>query len=100
MSDGELARAIADFMKDAPSAEAVSSLGRRLNHYRAFEWSVVVLLHGARCTGGANQLVRLLKNVMVLRLLSRKKADQQEQCAKHQPDQHDFAMSGFVGIVE
>lgn len=37
---------------------------------------------------------------MVLRLLSRKKADQHEQRAKHQPDQHDFAMSGFVGIVE
>ncbi len=31
MSDGELARAIADFLKDAPSAEAVSSLGRRFN---------------------------------------------------------------------
>jgi hypothetical protein len=31
MSDRELAQAIADFMKDAPSAEAVSSLGRRLN---------------------------------------------------------------------
>jgi hypothetical protein len=31
MSDAELARAIADFMKDAPSAEAVSSLGRRFN---------------------------------------------------------------------
>ncbi len=31
MSDGELARAIADFIKDTPSAEAVSSLGRRFN---------------------------------------------------------------------
>ncbi len=31
MSDAELARAIADFMKDAPSGEAVSNLGRRLN---------------------------------------------------------------------
>jgi hypothetical protein len=31
MSDAELGRAIADFLKDAPSAEAVSSLGRRFN---------------------------------------------------------------------
>jgi hypothetical protein len=31
MSDQELSRAIADFLKDAPSAEAVSSLGRRFN---------------------------------------------------------------------
>jgi hypothetical protein len=31
MSDRELAQAIAEFMKDAPSGEAVSSLGRRLN---------------------------------------------------------------------
>ena len=31
MSDGELARAIADFLKDAPSAGTVSSLGRRFN---------------------------------------------------------------------
>ena len=31
MSDSELARAIADFLKDSPSAEAVSSLGRRFD---------------------------------------------------------------------
>jgi hypothetical protein len=31
MSDGELARAIAEFLKDAPSAASVSSLGRRLD---------------------------------------------------------------------
>jgi hypothetical protein len=31
MSDGELGRAIADFLKDAPSSQAVSSLGRRFN---------------------------------------------------------------------
>jgi hypothetical protein len=31
MSDRELSRAIADFLKDAPSSEAVSSLGRRFN---------------------------------------------------------------------
>jgi len=31
MSDSELACAIADFLKEAPSAEAVSSLGRRLD---------------------------------------------------------------------
>jgi hypothetical protein len=31
MSDGELSRAIADFLKEAPSSEAVSSLGRRFN---------------------------------------------------------------------
>jgi hypothetical protein len=31
MSDQELSRAIADFLRDAPSAEAVSSLGRRFN---------------------------------------------------------------------
>jgi hypothetical protein len=31
MSDAELARAIADFMKKAPSAEALSRLGRRFN---------------------------------------------------------------------
>ena len=31
MSDRELARAIAEFLKDAPSAESVSSLGRKLD---------------------------------------------------------------------
>ena len=31
MSDRELSRAIGDFLKAAPSAEAVSSLGRRLD---------------------------------------------------------------------
>lgn len=31
MSDRELARTIADFPKDAPSANSVSSLGRRLD---------------------------------------------------------------------
>lgn len=31
MSDGELARAIAAFLKDVPSAETVSDLGRRLD---------------------------------------------------------------------
>jgi hypothetical protein len=31
MSDRELARAIAEFLKDAPSANAVSNLGRRLD---------------------------------------------------------------------
>ncbi len=31
MSDAELARAIASFLKDAPSAETVSDLGRRLD---------------------------------------------------------------------
>ncbi len=31
MSDRELSRAIADFLKEAPSAEAVSSLGRKLD---------------------------------------------------------------------
>ena len=31
MSDQELSRAIADCLSDAPSAEAVSSLGRRFN---------------------------------------------------------------------
>jgi hypothetical protein len=31
MSDHELARAIADFIKDAPSAESVGTLGRRLD---------------------------------------------------------------------
>jgi hypothetical protein len=31
MSDRELSRAIADFIRDAPSAEAVSSLGRKFN---------------------------------------------------------------------
>ena len=31
MSDGELARAIAEFLKDSPSAQSVSSLGRRLD---------------------------------------------------------------------
>jgi len=31
MSDAELARAIADFLKDPPSAEAVSKLGRRID---------------------------------------------------------------------
>lgn len=31
MSDKELARAIADFLKDAPSPESVGTLGRRLD---------------------------------------------------------------------
>jgi len=31
MSDRELSQAIADFLKDAPSAESVSSLGRKLD---------------------------------------------------------------------
>jgi hypothetical protein len=31
MSDRELARAIADFLKDSPSAESVGSLGRRMD---------------------------------------------------------------------
>ena len=31
MSDSELGRAIADFLKDAPSADSVSTLGRRFN---------------------------------------------------------------------
>ncbi|MET4384281.1 hypothetical protein ABIB73_000016 [Bradyrhizobium sp. F1.4.3] len=31
MSDGELARAIAEFLKQSPSAESVATLGRRLD---------------------------------------------------------------------
>ncbi|QAU47202.1 hypothetical protein [Bradyrhizobium guangzhouense] len=31
MSDGELARAIAEFLKSSPSAESVATLGRRLD---------------------------------------------------------------------
>ncbi|MBK3663475.1 hypothetical protein JJE66_19905 [Bradyrhizobium diazoefficiens] len=31
MTDGELARAIAEFLKDSPSAESVAVLGRRLD---------------------------------------------------------------------
>ena len=31
MSDGELGRAIAEFLKDAPSTKTVSDLGRRIN---------------------------------------------------------------------
>ena len=31
MSDGELARAIAEFLRDTPSATAISNLGRRLD---------------------------------------------------------------------
>ncbi|WP_244635974.1 hypothetical protein [Bradyrhizobium huanghuaihaiense] len=31
MSDGELARAIAEFLKDHPSSESVAALGRRLD---------------------------------------------------------------------
>jgi hypothetical protein len=31
MSDGELSRAIAEFLKDAPSVETVGTLGRRLD---------------------------------------------------------------------
>lgn len=31
MSDGELARAIADFLREAPSARTVSLLGRKLD---------------------------------------------------------------------
>ena len=31
MSDGELARAIAEFLKEAPSSETVATLGRRLD---------------------------------------------------------------------
>lgn len=31
MSDGELAQAIAEFLKDTPSTESVAALGRRLD---------------------------------------------------------------------
>ncbi|WP_441236002.1 hypothetical protein [Bradyrhizobium sp. 930_D9_N1_4] len=31
MSDGELARAIAEFLKDTPSTESVATLGRRID---------------------------------------------------------------------
>ncbi|MBB4378194.1 hypothetical protein GGD66_000668 [Bradyrhizobium sp. CIR48] len=31
MSDGELARAIAEFLKEQPSSESVATLGRRLD---------------------------------------------------------------------
>ena len=31
MSDGELARAIAEFLKEAPSSESVATLGRRID---------------------------------------------------------------------
>ncbi|MCS3725926.1 hypothetical protein [Bradyrhizobium betae] len=31
MSDGELAKAIAEFLKDTPSTESVATLGRRLD---------------------------------------------------------------------
>jgi hypothetical protein len=31
MSDGELARAIAEFLKEQPSSESVAALGRRLD---------------------------------------------------------------------
>jgi len=31
MSDGELARAIAEFLKESPSTESVAALGRRLD---------------------------------------------------------------------
>ena len=31
MSDGELARAIAEFLKATPSAQSVAALGRRLD---------------------------------------------------------------------
>lgn len=31
MSDGELARAIAEFLKDSPSPESIATLGRRLD---------------------------------------------------------------------
>jgi hypothetical protein len=31
MSDGELARAIAEFLKEAPSSKSVATLGRRLD---------------------------------------------------------------------
>ncbi len=31
MSDGELARAIAEFLKETPSSESIAALGRRLD---------------------------------------------------------------------
>jgi hypothetical protein len=37
MSDRELSQAIADFLKDAPSAESVSRLGRKLDPSSGYE---------------------------------------------------------------
>jgi hypothetical protein len=49
---------------------------------------------------GAHQPVRLLQDVMVLRLLFCEKADRHKERAEHQPYQHDSAVGAFVGVVE
>jgi hypothetical protein len=53
-----------------------------------------------RRAGGADQLVRLQKNIVVFRLFSGKEADADEDRAEHQPHEHDPAVRAFVGIMK
>ena len=58
------------------------------------------LIGGEGRAGGANQLVGLLQDVDVVRLLSRKKAEGYKQGTGRQPYQHDPAAGTFVSGVE
>jgi hypothetical protein len=49
---------------------------------------------------GPNQLVGFDENVIVPGLLSGKKADGHESCAKQQAHQHDLPVRTLVGIVK
>jgi hypothetical protein len=56
MTDRELSKAIAEFLKDAPSAENVSSLGRKLDpSSRVRDWRIPQALIGHRCAIWGNQ---------------------------------------------
>jgi hypothetical protein len=50
--------------------------------------------------GGANQPVRLLENVMIVRLLSGKEADGYKQGAEQQTHQHHFPVGALVSVMK
>jgi hypothetical protein len=58
------------------------------------------LMQGIGHACGAHQAIGLLENVMVLGLLPRKEADQDEGGAKQQTYQHDLAVGLLVGGVK
>jgi len=58
------------------------------------------LLEGTGRARGASQSIGLLKHVVILGLLPRKKADQDEGGTKQQAHQHDLAVRAFVSVVK
>ena len=53
-----------------------------------------------RRAGGADQLVRLQKNIVVFRLFSGKEADGDKQRTEQQAHQHDFPVGALVCVVK